>query len=140
VKKILIAFDGSEQSYQAFNFALDMAKMCPGAAINFFVLSVVQPPEPLDLVEMDAIIENGTEHYEELFKGLRERAKERDIDINTEIAIGHPADQVVRYAVEHECDMVIVGQRGKSKIENWLLGSVSKRVATHSRCTVIIVK
>jgi nucleotide-binding universal stress UspA family protein len=140
VKKILIAFDGSEQSYQAFDFALDMAKMCPGAAINIFVLSVLQPPEPIDLVEMDAIIENATEHYEELFKVLRERAKKRDIEINTEVAIGHPADQIVRYAAEHGCDMIIVGQRGKSKIESWLLGSVSKRVATHSLCTVIIVK
>ena len=140
MKKILIAFDGSEQSYQAFDFALDMAKMCPGAAINIFVLSVLQPPEPIDLVEMDAIIENATEHYEELFKVLRERAKKRDIEINTDIAIGHPADQVVRYAAEHACDMIIVGQRGKSKIESWLLGSVSKRVASHSLCTVIIVK
>jgi len=140
VKNILIAFDGSEQSYQAFDFALDMAKMCSGATINFFVLSVVQPPEPIDLVEMDAIIENATEHYEQLFKGLRGRAKERDIEITTEVAVGHPADQVVRYAAEHGCDMIIVGQRGKSKIESWLLGSVSKRVATHSRCTVVIVK
>ncbi len=140
MKKILIAFDGSEQSYQAFDFALDMAKMCPGAAINIFVLSVLQPPELIELVEMDALIENATEHYEELFKVLRERAKKRDIDINTEIAIGHPADQIVRYATEHGCDMIIVGQRGKSKIESWLLGSVSKRVATHSLCTVIIVK
>ncbi len=140
MKKILIAFDGSEQSYQAFDFALDMIKMCPGAAINIFVLSVLQPPEPIDLVEMDAIIENATEHYEELFKVLRERAKKRDIEINTEVAIGHPADQLVRYAAEKGCDMIIVGQRGKSKIESWLLGSVSKRVATHSLCTVIIVK
>ena len=140
MKKILIAFDGSEQSYQAFDFALDMVKMCPSAAINIFVLSVLQPPEPIDLVEMDAIIENATEHYEELFKVLRERAKKRDIEINTEVAIGHPADQLVRYAAEKGCDMIIVGQRGKSKIESWLLGSVSKRVATHSLCTVIIVK
>lgn len=36
--------------------------------------------------------------------------------------------------------MVILGRRGKSKIEGWLLGSVSKRVATYAPCTVTIVK
>jgi len=140
VKKILVGFDGSEQSYKAFDFALDLAKMCADAAVDIRVISVAQPPEPIDIVEMDAVIDNATMHYEELFKGLLEKAKERNLDIETQVAVGHPADQVVRYAVEHVCDMVIVGQRGKSKIESWLLGSVSRRVAAYSPCTVVIVK
>jgi nucleotide-binding universal stress UspA family protein len=140
VKKILVAFDGSEQSYQAFDFALDMSKMCPGAAVTIIVLSVAQPPEPIDIVEMDAMIDNATRHYEDLFKGLREKAKEHNYEIKTEVAIGHPADQIIRYAYENACDMVVMGQRGKSTIERWMLGSVSKRVATHAACTVIIVK
>ena len=36
--------------------------------------------------------------------------------------------------------MIIVGQRGKSKIAKWLLGSVSKRVSSYAPCTVTIVK
>ncbi len=140
VKRILVAFDGSEQSYQAFDFALDMAQMCTGAAFHITVLSVAQPPEPIDIVEMDAVIESATQHYEDLFKGLLEKAKKRNFEIKTEIAIGHPADQIVRYVTENECDMVVMGQRGKSKIESWLLGSVSKRVASYAACTVIIVK
>jgi nucleotide-binding universal stress UspA family protein len=140
LKKILVAFDGSEKSYDAFNFALEMSKLCPGAAPEIIVLSVAQPPEPIDIVEMDAIIDSATQHYEGLFKGLREKAKERNLEIKTEIVVGHPADQIVRYAKENNCDMVILGQKGKSKIESWLLGSVSKRVATYSPCTVTIVK
>ena len=140
VKRILVAFDGSEQSYQAFDFALDMAKICRGAAVNILVLSVAQPPEPIDIVEMDAIIESAMQHYENLFGGLRKKAKECNLEIQTEVAIGHPADQIVRYATENVSDMIVMGQRGKSKIESWLLGSVSKRVATHALCTVTIVK
>ncbi len=33
-----------------------------------------------------------------------------------------------------------MGQRGMSKIERWLLGSVSRRVATYATCPVVIVK
>jgi len=140
LKKILVAFDGSQQSYKAFEFALDMSKLCPGAAPEIIVLSVAQPPEPIDIVEMDAIIDSATLHYEDLFKGLKEKAKERNIEIKTEVIVGHPADQIVRYATEMKSDMIIVGQKGKSKVETWLLGSVSKRIATYAPCTVTIVK
>lgn len=140
LKKILVAFDGSQQSYKAFDFALDMSKLCPGAAPEIVVLSVAQPPEPIDIVEMDAIIDSATLHYEDLFKGLKEKAKERNIEIKTEVIVGHPADQIVRYAKEMNSDMIIVGQKGKSKVETWLLGSVSKRIATYAPCTVTIVK
>lgn len=140
LKRILVAFDGSPQSYQAFEFSLELSKLCPGAAPEIIVLSVAQPPEPVDIVEMDAIIDSARQHYEELFRGLRDKAKEKNLEIKTEIVVGHPADQIVRYARENRCDMVVLGQRGKSKIENWLLGSVSKRVATYAPCTVTIVK
>lgn len=140
IKKILVAFDGSEQSYQAFDFALDMKKLCQGSALEIFVLSVAQPPEPADIVEVDAIVDSLTQYYEELFKGLKEKAKEKNIEIKTEVVVGHPADQIVRCAKDNTCDMVVVGQTGKSRISNWLLGSVSKRVSTYSPCTVTIVK
>jgi nucleotide-binding universal stress UspA family protein len=140
LNKILVAFDGSQQSYKAFDFALDMSRLCPGAAPEIIVISVAQPPEPIDIVEMDAVIDSATQHYEELFKELKDKAKERNIEIKTEVVVGHPADQIVRYAKDSNADIILVGQKGKSKIESWLLGSVSKRVATYAPCSVTIVK
>lgn len=140
IEKVVVAFDGSEQSGKAFDYALELTKLCPGAAPEIFVLSVAQPPEPIDIVEMDAVIDSATRHYEELFTRLREKAKGRNIEIRTEVVVGHPADQIVRYAKEKSADMIVIGQKGKSKIESWLLGSVSKRVATYAPCTVTIVK
>jgi nucleotide-binding universal stress UspA family protein len=140
LKKLLVAFDGSEQSHRAFDFALEMSRHCKGALPEITVLSVAQPPEPIDIVEMDAIIESATQHYEELFKALREKAKTESVEIKTDIVVGHPADQIIKYAAEKKSDMIIVGQRGKSKIATWLLGSVSKRVSSYAPCTVTIVK
>ena len=140
LNKILVAFDGSEQSYKAFYFALEMSKLCTGASPEITVLSVAQPPEPADIVEVDAIIDSATSHYEELFKSLREKARKNNVEITAEVVVGHPADQIVRYASEKKSDLIIVGQRGKSKIAKWLLGSVSKRVSTYAPCTVTIVK
>lgn len=141
IKKILVAFDGSEKSYEAFDHALDLSKFAPpDSPVEIIVLAVAQPPEPIDIVEMDAVIETITQHYEELFKGLMEKAREKGAAIKTEVVIGHPADQIVRYAQENGCDMIVMGHRGRSKIADWLLGSVSKRVSSYSPCTVTIVK
>lgn len=140
MKRLLVAFDGSPSAYKAFDFALELAASCGGESHDITVLAVVQPPEPADLVEMDAIIEAGTEHFEELFGELRTKAQTAGIAVTTEVAVGHPADQVVHYAAERKSDMVIVGQRGRSMMEKWLLGSVSKRIASYAPCTVVIVK
>jgi nucleotide-binding universal stress UspA family protein len=140
LKKLLVAFDGSPSSYKAFDYALEMSNLCKAASHEIYVLAVVQPPEPADLVEMDAIIDAATEHYEELFRGLSEKALAAGDILTTEVAVGHPADQIVHYAAEKNCDLILIGQRGKSKMEQWLLGSVSKRVASYAHCTVTIVK
>jgi nucleotide-binding universal stress UspA family protein len=117
-----------------------LSNLSPEPTHEIHVLSVVQPPEPADLVEVDAIIDAATGHYEELFKELRQKATAANIPMTTEVAVGHPADQIVHYAAEKGCDMVIMGHRGKSLMERWKIGSVSKRVTSYANCTVAIVK
>lgn len=139
MNKILVAFDGSPKAYEAFEHAMKLAAICDTRP-EITILSVAQPPEPIDIVEIDAVIDAAKEHYGKLLRELREKAKEKNIEIKTEIVVGHPAEQIVRYAKENDIDQIIMGQKGKSKIESWLLGSVSKRVSTYSSCTVTIVK
>lgn len=139
-EKILVAFDGSEPSHKAFDYGLELMKRCSVGKPEIVVVSVVQPPEPSDIVELDAIIDSGTQHYRALFSELEKRAKAQQITVATEVLVGHPADQIIRYAKENGIDTILVGHTGKSKIESWLLGSVSKRIANYSHCTMIIVK
>jgi nucleotide-binding universal stress UspA family protein len=140
LKKLLVAFDGSPSSCKAFDFALELSNLSPEPTHEIYVLSVAQLPEPADLVEVDAIIDAATEHYEELFKELRKKAAVANVRLTTEVVAGHPADQIVHFATEKGCDMVIMGHRGKSLMERWKMGSVSKRVTTYAPCTVTIVR
>jgi nucleotide-binding universal stress UspA family protein len=139
LNKILIAFDGSDQSYKAFDFALEMSRLC-GALPELTVLSVAQPPEPAGIVTEDSFLDSAAKLYEHLFKGLRDKALKKNLEVNTEVVVGHPAHEIIKYATERKSDMIIVGQRGKTKLAKWLLGSVSKRISTHAPCTVTIVK
>jgi len=140
-RKILVAFDGSEGSWKAFDFALELSDLCKNnGSPEIYVLSVVRPPEPIEIVEMEAVIDAATTHYEEQFRQIVAKVKDKDLVLHTDILTGNPADQIVRYAHENKCDVVILGHRGKSRVEDWLLGSVPKRVSSYAPCHVIIVK
>ncbi len=139
LNKILVAFDGSEQSYRAFDFALEMSRLCGGPP-EITVLSVAQPPEPAGMIKVESLFDSAAKLYEHLFKGLRDKAGKKNLEIKSEVVIGHPAHEIIKYAAKRKSDMIIVGQRGKSNVAKWLLGSVSKRIATHAPCTVTIVK
>lgn len=140
LKKLLVAFDGSPYSMKAFDFALELSNLSPEPSHEIYVLSVVHLPEPADMVELDSIIDAATDHYEVMFMELRQKGEAANVPITTEVAVGHPADQIVHYAAERGCDMVILGHRGKSLMERWKLGSVSKRVTSYAHCTVTIVR
>jgi nucleotide-binding universal stress UspA family protein len=137
LKNILVAYDGSESADRAFEFALELAKPF-GASVT--VLSVARPPEPATMVETEAILESATEHFEAHFRTLREKARKAGMEITTLVVVGHPAEQIVHAADQQAMDMIVMGHRGKSMIEKWLLGSVSKRVLSYAPCKVLIVR
>jgi len=136
-KKLLIAYDGSEPSEKAFAVALDLAVKYRA---ELLVLAVARPPEPADDVETEAILESAQEHYEGLFAPLRELAAAAGIGAAFKVVVGHPADQIVRHAEEFGADQIIVGHRGKTLFQKWLVGSVAKRVLSYATCTVTVVR
>jgi nucleotide-binding universal stress UspA family protein len=134
---ILVAFDGSDPAKRAFAFALELARRF-GAAVT--VLAVAQPAEPSTLVETTAMLDWATEHYEAELAALRAQAEEAGVPVESRIAVGHPAEKIVETAVAQGADLIVMGHRGRTRIREWLLGSVSKRVITYAPCSVTIVR
>jgi len=137
MNKLLVAFDGSKQAQKAFEMALDIATKYKAKLI---VLSVARPPEPPVAVEMEAVLESATEHYEGHFKRMKELAQALGIEAKFEVRVGHPAEQIVHVANEERADAIVMGHRGESFLQKWLLGSVAKRVMSYASCTVIVVR
>jgi len=137
LKKIIVAYDGSEAAEKAFRHGLELAK---NNQARLLVLSVAVPSEPPVDVEMEDMLEEAEEHYQEDFKRLETTAKETGVEFETQIVVGHPAEQIVHRAKEWGADHIVLGHRGKSRIAQWLLGSVSKRVTSYAPCSVTVVR
>lgn len=60
--------------------------------------------------------------------------------ITTTLLEGNPADEITRYASDHEIDLVVVGSHDLDRLERILIGSVSFQVLTRTHQEVLIVR
>jgi nucleotide-binding universal stress UspA family protein len=134
-KRILVGHDGSKDA--AFETAVDLAALYRA---RLQVVSVAAPPEPPTRVETEATLEAATQHYEEMFDGLRRRAEERGIELESRVLVGHPAEQILRLAADTGADLIVVAHRGRSPIREWLFGSTSRRIVSYAPCSVLVVR
>ena len=137
IQRILVAYDGSPHAEHAMNVALSMAG---DMKAKLFVISVIRPPEPAESAEFHAVVDEGREKYEKSYIPIRELAKQKDIELETEVVVGHPAEQIVMEAEEKSIDLIVVGHRGKGLFERWLLGSVARVVIAYAHCAVMVVR
>jgi nucleotide-binding universal stress UspA family protein len=136
-RKILVGYDGSAAGRKAFDAALELAEK-HGAEL--YVLSVAHGLDIADEVEAEAVIENSRRYHRGLLAELRAQAPRRGVKAHYEVAVGHPAEQIIYHADKYGAGLIVVGNRGRSKFARLLLGSVSKQVTEHSGRPVLVVR
>jgi nucleotide-binding universal stress UspA family protein len=135
-QRILVAFDASPHAEHALNVALSMAG---DMKAKLFVLAVIRPPEPAESAEFHAVLDEGRERFESSFIPVRARAKEREIELETDVVVGHPAEQILHRADTIQASLIVLGKRSHTILHRWMLGSNSERVLKYAHCPVMIV-
>ncbi|HIH37156.1 MAG TPA: universal stress protein [Methanocellales archaeon] len=135
MKKILVAYDGSEDSKRALDWAVELAK-CTQSSIT--ILTVV--PSAARMFAFADIIIPGTFKSQAL-NMIQEAAKHiQGIPVTCILREGDIADEILRASEDLGCDLIVMGRRGLGKIDRFLLGSVAEKVVKHSSKTVLMVK
>jgi nucleotide-binding universal stress UspA family protein len=137
ISKILLAYDGSESAERALAFARDLAQRY-GARLH--VLTVARPPDVADDVETEAIVEGGLRQCRRRIDTAKTRLAGATVEVQYDVAVGHPAEQIVLYAERHGIDHIVVGHRGHTLFERWLIGSVARQVIAYAHCAVTVVR
>jgi nucleotide-binding universal stress UspA family protein len=136
IQRILVAYDGSPHAEHAMNVALSMAG---DMKAKLFVISVIRPPEPAESAEFHAVVDEGREKYEKSYLPIRELAKQKDIELETEVVVGHPAEQIIHMADKMQASVIVMGKRSHTILHRWMIGSNSERVLRYAHCPVMIV-
>jgi nucleotide-binding universal stress UspA family protein len=141
--RVLLATDGSKYSEMA---ASELVRRPLPADSGVLVLSVFElPPFPFIVpgvgVSFDAQIqEKAAEAVEKAAAILKPAEETGKLQIVTKILAGSPKRVIVEEAEAFSADLIVIGSRGLGAWDRLVLGSVSQAVATHAKCSVLIVR
>lgn len=134
--KILVGYDGAELSNRALDTALTQLRDHPQITVD-----VVYVEEVAKLSNGVEVVDDNVQHRNDtLFEQLQNKVKNISARVHLHRLSGQNASYVLlRFAEEHDNDLIIVGSRGLTGIREFL-GSVSHAVVQHSLVPVLIVK
>jgi nucleotide-binding universal stress UspA family protein len=140
-KRVLVPLDGSELAEVVFSYATELAARLE---LDLVLLHVVDPHER-DLVPLHrAYVERAAEvlrrQSEELQKKADIQPKGEGVAARGELAVGHPAEEILECALRHDIDLILMATHGRSGIKRWALGSVADKVLRVSKTPVCLVR
>ena len=135
--KILLATDGSKYSLRATEYAIELAKTFTGIIDVVYVIDDIR--SNVDVVhdhEKMMLAENRREKI----KKVEKLVEQSNVEYEVHILHGDAGPTLLRFIRDHGSDCVVIGSRGLNKLQTFLLGSVSHKVAKRAPCPVLIVK
>ena len=53
------------------------------------------------------------------------------------VVTGHPSTEICKYAVDHQCDLIVMATHGRTGLSHMMLGSTAEQVVRHAPCPVL---
>jgi nucleotide-binding universal stress UspA family protein len=148
IQEVLVGVDGSEDSKLAVEF---LHKFPLPQPTQVTLVHVVHVPSPAfgdargyyetaelggELERLRAAAEGeGQKVLEEASESLRGAFK-----VESLLTAGPPARRLIELAGDRDASLVVVGCRGLTGVERFLMGSVSLQVCHHAPCSVMVVR
>ena len=141
IQNVLVPVDFSPVAINALHSAIAICKRQLATLTLIHVVEntyVLFPPEAGGAagVILPELIVNANENMNELTKSLRIK---HDIVVKHVVQTGNPADEICRWALHKETDLIVMGTHGASGLREFFLGSNAYRVVKNSPCPVMTI-
>jgi len=146
MKKILIPTDFSDEACQAVDFGIEMALnnklMIKLVHVYEYPMSTaytsldVGGPDPMESEFVIKMINQSKINLEETTQMIRDRG----VQVEQELKIGNPFVNLSNEMDEAGYELVVMGSKGSSGIQEMLIGSNTEKVVRHSKCPVVTIK
>lgn len=143
---ILVPIDGSKHAQKALSVACKLVRQEESCTLHLVHIPEELAHETTLVWGIGAIaIEASREEREDAGKQVISRAAEAAreqgaTDIETVIGQGDPARTILSEARKRGIDAIVMGSRGLSDLQGFVVGSVSHKVSHAADCTVITVR
>jgi nucleotide-binding universal stress UspA family protein len=139
-RSIVVGTDGSQPAERALREAIQIATR-DGARLHV----VTAFPDPAVIRERitsgaTSTSVNLVEVADAVLARAAREAAEAGVEVDTHSRELDPAEAIIEVATEQQADLIVVGNRGLTGVQRFLLGSVSAKVSEHAPCNVMIVR
>ena len=146
MKKLLVAYDGSEASTKAIDLAVQcsthddelvLLTVIPAALVESTFTNMLLPT-----IDLSTVVTPGT-FKEKAMENLGKIAKELEgklSKVDVAVEAGDPADEILLIAKKYDSDIILIGYKGYGKEGRFLLGSVTDKVVRHASRSVMVVR
>lgn len=147
--KIVLAIDGSKFSRAAINelAAMPLVSGTEVCIINVFENPLLAIPEAVPLGGSfgnyyEEVVSIAKKSAETIVNDASKSLKDKNdaLSITTAVVNGLPNSAILEKAENFGADLIVVGSQGHGAFSRFLLGSVSRSIAMHARCSVLIVR
>jgi nucleotide-binding universal stress UspA family protein len=145
IRRILVAFDGSNDALKAVGVACSLAKKYGSSVTIAHVYSVeafaYAGAAPVPIPDFQPLEDAAKARGRAILdKGLK-KAKEDGVDATEELIEAPSVVQaLVELAAKKEVDLIVAGTRGMTGFKKLIMGSVSEGVLHHVHCSVLVVR
>lgn len=142
MRKVLVPFDGSDNSLRALRYAVSLAK--ENGPVEIHVVTAHDEPDIYGEIAVYVSREKMAELQRQLSEARLVEAeqilKEAAVPYEKEILIGNAAQVIARRADELGCDGIVMGTRGMTAIGSFVMGSIATKVVHAANVPVTLVK
>jgi nucleotide-binding universal stress UspA family protein len=140
-RKILVPVDFTEKNEAALNSAIDIAGRSDGEESEVTLLHVIETIEHIGFDEMADFYRGLETRAAARLFAMEERFQGAGVGVRHEILYGKRAETIVRFAEDHEMDLMILSSHNVDRDHPALgWGTISYRIAIVVRCPVLLVK
>jgi nucleotide-binding universal stress UspA family protein len=136
IKKLLVAYDGSEPARKAVEMAALIAEGRPSLVT---LLGVVELSAPLD-GEIPPEIQERIAKTEELLQEASRKFAHLGCNLETDVQVGNVTDTILGMAQEGNYDLIVIGDKARSRLVEFFLGSTAYDVSRKACCSVVLVR
>jgi nucleotide-binding universal stress UspA family protein len=147
MKKILVPTDFSKEAGYAVEVAIQIAKKT-GAEI--LLLNVVDAPYtavgmggelmPAEIGIDQETIKNISSHLKENLKKFSEDPMFAGVKVSYKVDVDRINNRITEEIVNEKVDLLVMGSKGSSGMDEFLIGSNTEKVVRLAKCPVIVVK
>lgn len=159
-KRILIPTDGSKDAMYAAQFGMSIARRYNA---EVYVCTIIDSKEKiverhvatLDEVRRGRVLGETMTISESIIRRMRQHllddaartadevrkmAEKKRVTAEIIVKDGKTASEILKIVKDHNIDLLVLGSTGRSSISLMTIGSVSEKVASTARCSVLVVR